>query len=68
MQLQRLRRQFIALNRQQMGGMGMGAIGKGGIAASKDTNNPQEALNKGLTTARVAELFVAWLNDSFERG
>lgn len=52
--LQRLRRQFVALHRQQMGGAGMGAIGKGEAA--------QTALGKG----RVVALFVDWLNDAFE--
>ncbi|KAI9715617.1 MAG: hypothetical protein M1828_000760 [Chrysothrix sp. TS-e1954] len=71
MQLQRLRRQFIALNRQQMGGMGMGAIGKGGIAAGRaasEADKDQQSSSKSLPTGRIAELFAAWLNDSFERG
>ncbi|KAB8338949.1 hypothetical protein FH972_021889 [Carpinus fangiana] len=48
--LQRLRRQFIALHRQQMGGQGMGGIGSGGA---------------GFRTSRIASLFVDWLNDAF---
>jgi tRNA uridine 5-carbamoylmethylation protein Kti12 len=48
--LQRLRRQFIALHRQQMGGQGMGSVGQSG---------------GGLQASRIARLFVDWLNDSF---
>lgn len=49
--LQRLRRQFIGLHRQQMGGMGLGALGSGG----------------GLVASRVKSLFVDWLNDVFQQ-
>jgi protein KTI12 len=52
--LQRMRRQFIALHRQQMGGMGMTMDGNG---------------ERGkLSPARIGELFVDWLNDAFDQG
>jgi len=52
--LQRMRRQFIALHRQQMGGMGMvmGQLSDG---------------RGGLSPERLGELFVDWLNDAFEQ-
>ena len=52
--LQRMRRQFIALHRQQMGGMGMvmGQVSDG---------------RGGLSPERLGELFVDWLNDAFEQ-
>lgn len=51
--LQRMRRQFISMHRQQMGGMGM-------VSGSGE--------GKGQTSAeRIGELFVNWLNDAFEQ-
>jgi len=48
--LQRLRRQFVSLHRQQMGAVGSGAVGAGG---------------GGLDAMRVGALFVDWLNERF---
>lgn len=51
-QLQRLRRQFISLHRQQMGGTGAGGIGSGG---------------GGLSQQRVGELFVGFLGSQWDQ-
>lgn len=47
--LQRLRRQFIALRRQQMGSQGSGAVGRG---------------RDGGSEGNVGGLFVDWLGDA----
>lgn len=49
-QMQRLRRQFISLHRQQMGGTGAGGIGSGG---------------GGLSQQRVGELFIGFLESQW---
>lgn len=50
--LQRLRRQFIALHRQQTSGLGFGGIGQGGGDL------------RGNETA-ISRLFTGFLNDAF---
>lgn len=50
-QLQRLRRQFISLHRQQMGSLGTGGTGPGG---------------GGLSKERVGELFVGYLEAQWD--
>lgn len=57
--LQRLRRQFTALQRQQMGAQGMGGVAR----AADDRGGNGENRSK-----RIARLFVDWLNDRFESG
>jgi len=54
--LQRMRRQFIALHRQQMGGMGM-VMGPTGQGEGGGRGN--------MSAERIGELFVDWLNDQF---
>ena len=53
-EMQRRRRQFMQLQRQQMGSQGAGAVGEhgGGIWAKED----------------IAQAFVRWLGDSFDTG
>lgn len=66
--LQRLRRQFTQLQRQQVGGQGMGAIGAGVTRTSSSIEGSQSEGDKKSVSERVAGLFVDWLNDRFESG
>lgn len=54
--LQRMRRQFIASHRQQMGGMGM---------VMGPTGQEDGGGRGGMSAERIGELFVDWLNDQF---
>ena len=63
--LRRLQSQFVAMRRHQMGGLGMGAVGRGG-AGGAEAAGVGEA-GSAARGERVAEAFVGWLGDVFER-
>lgn len=66
--LQRLRRQFETLQRQQMGGQGMGAVGrlKKDDKQSEDPSVKSRPAIEHANPDRIANLFINWLGDNFE--